>query len=221
MYRNLIAFAVAILTSTCFAQDKFEVIESQQSVEVKLNGKPFTIYQTQYGAKPILWPIVGPTGVEMTRSYPQTEKGKSDERKDHIHHRSFWFTHGDVNGISFWHENDKHGNTVHRKFTQIKGGAKAVIASTNDWVGPDGKKHCEDHRTYTFSTGKNKRYIDAEIIVKASYGDVVFGDTKEGCFGVRTRGSMKVDAKKGGKIVSSDGKIDAAAGGPRAAWGGS
>ena len=214
---KLVLFLV-LVTQTSFAEDKFEVKKTEDSVEVTLNGKPFTTYQTQYGAKPILWPIVGPTGSEMTRSYPQTKEGLPDEKKDHIHHRSFWFTHGDVNGISFWHENDKHGSTVHKEFTKVSGGKTAVIASHNDWVGPDGKKHCADHRTYTFATAPGKRYIDATIKVTASYGDVVFGDTKEGSFGVRTRGSMKVDAKKGGKIVSSEGKIDAAAWGQPAAW---
>ena len=218
MLKNTLAILLVAISTSLVAEDKFEVKKSDKSVEVTLNGKPFTTYQTKFGAKPILWPVIGPSGAEMTRSYPQTEAGKPDERKDHIHHRSFWFTHGDVNGISFWHENNNHGTTVHREFTKVVGGSTAVISSVNDWVGPDGKKHCEDHRTFTFSTGKNKRYVDAVITVKASYGDVKFGDTKEGSFGVRTRGSMKVDAKKGGKIVSSEGKNDADAWGKPAAW---
>lgn len=200
------------------ADDRFEVSKTDDRVEIRLNGKPFTTYHTRFGAKPILWPIIGPTGSEMTRAYPQDPNGKPDERKDHIHHRSFWFTHGDVNGISFWHENDKHGNTVHRKFLKVAGGKTAVVSTLNDWVGPDGKKHCQDQRTYTFSVGDNKRIIDAEIELKAAYGDVVFGDTKEGSFGVRTRGSMKVDANQGGKIISSEGRKDADAWGKPAAW---
>lgn len=217
---TLICFSLATfgVGSDNKTAEKFEVVKTDRSVEVKLNGKPFTTYQTTIGAKPILWPLIGPTGVEMTRSYPQTKDGKADEKKDHIHHRSFWFTHGDVNGVSFWHENDKHGTTVHKEFLKVTGGDQATISTLNDWVGPDGKKHCQDQRTYTFSTGEDKRYIDAEFVIKATYGDVVFGDTKEGSFGVRTRGSMKVDAKKGGAIVSSEGKKDAEAWGKPAAW---
>lgn len=217
-YLGFSCFVFGLVSQFTFGEDQFEVVKADKSVTVKLNGKLFTTYQTKFGAKPILWPIVGPTGAEMTRSYPQTEEGKPDEKKDHIHHRSFWFTHGDVNGVSFWHENDKHGTIVHREFLEVSGGPKAVISTVNDWVGPDGKKHCEDKRTFTFSTGKDKRYVDVEIVVKAAYGDVVFGDTKEGSFGVRTRGSVKVDAKQGGKIVSSEGKEDAAAWGKPAAW---
>lgn len=210
--------ACLLAATPSFAEDRFEVTQKGDSVEVKLNGKPFTTYETRFGAKPILWPIIGPTGSEMTRSYPQTKEGKSDERKDHIHHRSFWFTHGDVNGISFWHENNNHGRTVHQRFSKVTGGPTATIASVNDWVGPKGKKHCRDERSYVFSTGENRHYVDVVITVTAAYGDVVFGDTKEGCFGVRTRGSMKVDAKQGGKIVSSEGKEDSAAWGKPAAW---
>ena len=204
--------------SVAHADDQFEVAKLGDKVEIKLNGKPFTTYQTKLGAKPILWPIIGPTGTEMTRAYPQVADGKEGERKDHVHHRSFWFTHGDVNGISFWHENDKHGTTVHREFKQISGGKKAIISTVNDWVGPDKKKHCEDHRTYTFWTAKDKRYVDVAIKVVAAYGDVTFGDTKEGCFGVRTAGTMKVDAKQGGKIVSSNGLTDGEAWGKPASW---
>ena len=99
---------------------------------------------------------------------------KKGEKKDHIHHRSFWFTHGDVNGISFWHENAKHGNTVHRKFVKVSGGERAVISTINDWVGPDGKKHCEDQRTYTFFVDGKNRYVDVDITVRAAFwtGDI-------------------------------------------------
>lgn len=209
---------IALASLSGWADDQFEVVQGDQSVEVKLNGKPFTTYQTKYGAKPILWPIIGPTGAEMTRAYPQVPEGKPDEKKDHVHHRSFWFTHGDVNGVSFWHEDNDHGTTVHREFVKVSGGEQAVISTRNDWVGPDGRKHCQDLRTYTFFAADNKRYVDVEITVVAAYGDVVFGDTKEGSFGVRTPGSMKVDAKQGGQLVSSEGKTNGDAWGKPAAW---
>ncbi len=46
----------------------------------------------------------------------------------------------------------------------------------------------------------------------------MFGDTKEGSFGIRVPESMTVDAKRGGRIVNSDGKTDQAAWGQPAAW---
>jgi hypothetical protein len=209
---------MGLVATTLAAQNKFEVTQGEKQVDVKLNGELLTTYHTTVGAKPILWPILGPHGIEMTRAYPQVADGKKGEKKDHIHHRSFWFTHGDVNGISFWHENAKHGNTVHRKFVKVSGGERAVISTINDWVGPDGKKHCEDQRTYTFFVDGKNRYVDVDITVRAAFGPVTFGDTKEGSFGVRTAGTMKVDSKLGGKIVTSEGLKGTEAWGKPAAW---
>src|SRR6185295_7073001 len=48
--------------------------------------------------------------------------------------------------------------------------------------------------------------------------EVVFGDTKEGSFGVRMASSIRVDSKQGGEIVNSDGLTNQAAWGKPAAW---
>lgn len=79
---------------------------SNKGAVVKIDGKLFTEYVTAAGsektpATPILWPIIGPTGQPVTRAYPMGE-GLRAERKDHPHHRSLWFNHGSVNGLSFW-----------------------------------------------------------------------------------------------------------------------
>ena len=52
----------------------------------------------------------------------------------------------------------------------------------------------------------------------AKYGDVNFGDTKEGSFGVRVAGTMKVDAKKGGLITNAEGLHNKGAWGKKSAW---
>ena len=68
-------------------------------------------------------------------------------------------------------------------------------------------------------TGQHgQRWIDANIVVTASEGPVKFGDTKEGCFGVRVAGSMRTELGKGGKILTSEGKTDKDAWGKAAAW---
>jgi hypothetical protein len=54
--------------------------------------------------------------------------------------------------------------------------------------------------------------------VNASPGDVTFGDTKEGAFGVRVAGTMDVKNKKGGRIINSEGLTDGAAWGKASAW---
>ncbi len=196
---------------------KFTLEKDDQGVTVKCDGKIFTRYLKKSGAKPILWPVVGPTGKEMTRGYPM-RKPTANEKKDHIHHRSLWFDHGDVNGISFWAEDGKNGTIEHRKYLKLEDGDRAVIQTLCDWVTPDGKVICHDVRTMTFGAGPATRWIDFQIKVTAANGKAVFGDTKEGSFGMRVAGSMRVELEKGGKIVNSEGKTDTNAWGKRAAW---
>ena len=220
MYRYTIltsVLQVALLIAVSHAGE-FTVNKEEGGVTVKYDGKLVTRYLEKSGAKPILWPLIGPNGNEITRSYPMVEEGKSDERKDHIHHRSFWFDHGDVNGISFWDEQGGNGEIIHREYVKVESGKQAVISTINDWIGPDGKKHCEDLRTLTFSRRAGHQIIDFDVTVKATAGKAIFGDTKEGSFGVRVAGTMKVDAKLGGKIVNSEGQEDLAAWGKPAAW---
>lgn len=196
---------------------EFKVTKSDDGVTVEVDGKLMTRYVIQSGPKPILFPVIGPTGKEMTRGYPMRPVAP-DEKADHPHHRSLWFTHGDVNGVDFWSENKGHGSIVHRDFVKVEGGPRATIVTCNDWNGPDGKKICEDEQTFVFGANDAARWIDVVLVVKAPDADVTFGDTKEGAFGVRVAGTMDVTAKKGGKIVNDQGLTDGDAWGQPASW---
>lgn len=197
---------------------EFTLEESSDGVTVKLDGKLLTRYLVKSGAKPILWPLIDPYGNEVTRAYPMVADGQADESKDHPHHRSVWFTHGDVNGVSFWHEDGKHGTIVHREFRKLEEGPRAVISTVNDWLGPDGRKFCEDMRTFTFGADEGTRWFDVDIRVMASYGPLRFGDTKEGSFGIRVAGSMKETAGQGGRLINDSGQTSEDAWGKPAAW---
>lgn len=209
---TLLAATVALLAANP-AVAEITAERADQAVVVKIDGKPFAEYLTDFNGTPIVWPIIGPTGKPMTRAYPMGE-GSSDERKDHPHHRSMWFTHGDVNGLSFWHKE----TIKHREFVKIESGQRAVIVTRNDWLDREGKPVCQDERTFTFGTDGDARWIDFDITIKATDKPVKFGDTKEGTMGVRVPGTMKVTTKQGGQIVNSEGQTDGAAWGKPAAW---
>ena len=213
----LFVLPVVSANAAKFSLAKFTLEKDDQGVTVNCDGEFFTRYIEKSGVKPILWPIVGPTGKEMTRGYPMRE-ATPKEKKDHVHQRSFWFDHGDVNGISFWHENDDHGTIVHREYVKLDGGDQAVIQTCNDWVAPNGEVLCQDVRTMTFGAARGLRWIDFHAKVTAMSGEVVFGDTKEGSFGVRVAGSMRVELEDGGRIVNSEGQTDKDAWGKRASW---
>ncbi|HEV3023561.1 MAG TPA: PmoA family protein [Pirellulales bacterium] len=214
--RPLAVFSALSLLAALEAAE-LAVVKSGRGVAVNADGKLFTEYLIATGPKPILWPIIGPTGVAMTRAFPM--ELVDGEKQDHPHQRSFWFTHGNVNGVDFWSENDNHGTIVHREFREVSAGKEmAVISTRNDWLGPDGKKQLEDQQTLTFRVAGERRTIDFDIKLVASDGPVTFGDTKEGTMGVRIPTVMDLASEKGGHIITSEGLTDRTAWGKPASW---
>jgi len=172
-------------------------------------------YISKSNDRPVVYPVVGPGGHEMTRAWP-LEEANEHERKDHPHHRSLWLTHGDVNGIDFWHRG---GEIVQRSGgASVAESGAAVIVTHNDWISRDGEKVLEDTRRFAFHEDGGRYLIDCDFLLKATNGDVNFGDTKEGSFGVRVAGSMKVSARLGGQITNADGKVNGDAWGKKSPW---
>jgi hypothetical protein len=212
--------ALALFSST---NADVTVERSDRGAVVEIDGRPFTEYRIKAGQQPALYPVIGPAGRPVTRTYPFAKPDK-DGTDDHPHHQSFWLTHGDVNGIDFWATNKANGKRgrgpriVHREFVDTASGDVGKIVTRNDWLDGD-KRICEDERSFTFGSGPgDSRWIDFALTIKATDADVTFGDTKEGAFSVRVADSMRVDAKKGGRISNSEKQINGDAWGQPARW---
>ena len=225
MNLNSVTFAAAaVLAISSVGRAEVTVERSERGAVVKIDGQLFTEYHTKAGQAPALWPVIGPTGKPVTRGYPFTPPEKSGTN-DHPHHQSLWMTHGEVNGIDFWgtNRNDGKGDAgpriAHREFVKVANeGGTAEIVTRNDWMNGE-QRVCEDERTMIFGSAPDgSRWIDFTIAIKASDGDVTFGDTKEGSFAVRVADSMRVDAKSGGRIVNSEGQTNEEAWGLPARW---
>ena len=214
VFGQMVAKAQAAAPST----KKVSIDEVNGKLRVEINGKLFTEYNYQDVPRPFFYPVIGPTGVPIIRHWPMKE-GK-DEATDHKHHRSLWFTHGEVNGHDFWSEGSRSGKIVHEKFEKIISGQEVgIIQSRNKWVARDGKIICTDTRTHTFYNRPDGQMIDFDITIHASNGKVVMGDTKEGSMAIRLAPTMRVEGKVGkGHIINSEGHRDGTAWGKRAAW---
>jgi hypothetical protein len=175
-------------------------------------------YEFSSGTKPIVYPIVGPEGTLMTRDYPMKDAPEGGT-KDHIHHRSLWLTHGEVNGVDFWLEDAKKaGRIVHDKVESSSvDDNEAKLVTTAKWLTPDDRLVLTEHRTMTVTGSQESREIEFEFDLIAAE-EVHFGDTKEGSFGIRVPDSMAVDQKKGGVIVNQHGERDDQAWGKRSSW---
>ncbi len=206
-------------------------ITGTDPIEIRWGGELVTAYQTSNDLpKPFFYPLMGPTGENVTRHWPM-EEGHETEATDHPHHRSLWFGLGKVNGYDFWHEpaskkpeGYKFGKTVHTGLNgmQIKGSENAIILrTTDDWVTYDeGIKICQDKRTYRLERRDDGTLsIDATITIEASDGDVEILDDKEGAFAMRVMPTLRLEGDHAkGSILNSEGNEGKEAWGKRANW---
>lgn len=230
-FRSLVASGVALLllgSAGCATSASragaagVRVFETNNVVRVELNGQLFTEYHFRDVSRPFLFPVLGPDGEHFTRQWPQTDPG--GEEKDHPHHHSVWWSHGEANGQDFWSESAKAGRTVHQSFADLKSGRETGSLTTrNRWIAKDGKVIAADERTLRFHAPKGtERIVDLEVTIFASNGDLVLGDTKEGTMAIRLAESMRLTQPKNqpgkGHIVNSEGVKDGDTWGKRAKW---
>lgn len=234
MLHSAFAFAVAglLMTALSLHSEPVKLTRNGDSIDVTVGGKPFTTYhfESEY-SKSFLQPLRTANGVIVTRGIqngnvipPEHEHDKALEP----HQRAMYFGHGDIDGNSFWIERafskyythtatPKYGRTVFRRLDQMQSGANGgVIRATFDMQGDDGKTFAEQTQEYKFSGDKNNRIIDSEYVIKAGDQPVVFGDTKEGTFGIRL--APELDAPGGSMVNSEGGHGEAQVWGKRANW---
>lgn len=214
------ALCVSIALSGMFGCATAHVVATVDGevVHVMLDGAPFATVQHGATPRPYVFPIHGPGGVMMTRSFPMAEV--AGEAKDHPHHRSLWFAHGSVDGIDFW-------QGTARRPRQQRNGAVEVEATTSlaivrcryDWLVDDDTLVCTEARELTFGGSDDARTIDVEVTLHPAGRALVLGDTKEGTFAIRVAQALCVDDSGAtGVLTNSEGANGAAVWGRRARW---
>jgi hypothetical protein len=224
-------FAMALGCAAVFAPAAEFAVErtSVGGVVVHVDGEHFAEYVVDQANKPYLWPIHGPSGVEMTRGYPM--RMVEGEKRDHPHQRGLWFGHESIGGVDTWAEQatfDEHpqlahrlahlGRIRHREFREISGGAVAVVHAVADHLDHDGRPVLAEERRMTFGADADRRWIDVDLDLVAAHGPVTVADRKDAGLSIRVPHAMTVDAKQGGTIVNSAGQRDADAWAKRAVW---
>ena len=198
------------------AGDKVEVVSkvAGQRVDVLVDGKPFTSYPYGTNArKPVLFPLRSARGTIVTRGFPL--EPRPGEHADHPHHIGHWFNHGEVNGFDFWGNSDETpadrraqtGTIVHTGIVRAASGdGQGMLDVTADWVAANGSKLLAETTGFVFRGHGDSRVIDRVTTWKAVAGPVVFGDTKEGSFGIRVARTLEHPSNQPERLVGQDGK---------------
>jgi len=211
MFYRIACLTVITLLMAGLSAAELALKQTDTGYEVFIGDKIFAGYVTDLGGAPIVYPIIGPTGKNFTRDYPMVRTYEG-VKADHPHHRSLWFAHGDVNKLDFWGAKDK---IVHKRFVKAEcDGKTALLVTENELINSNNQVVCREVRTLRFAATEDKRIIDFDITITAEQDKVVYGDTKEGTFGIRVPEVIAAETRLGGNFVNAEGKV-----GERDAWG--
>jgi len=196
---------------------EFKITPIEGSARVEYDGTLVTEYRTD-SRVPYCYPLTSPSGANLARHWPM-EPGVKDEETDHPHHRSFWLSHGSVNGHDYWSWTDKEKDDpriVHKGFHDVTADGFSVDLA---WTAA-GRTELTETRTYHFEKPSPlTTVIGITSRLTAADGDVTFGDTKEGFCGVRMDRSLRLKGTVAkGHIFDSEGRTDEAVWGKRGNW---
>ncbi|HAR65136.1 MAG TPA: hypothetical protein DCR55_02855, partial [Lentisphaeria bacterium] len=191
--------------------------EEAKAVAILIDGQLFTEYRYGNKGKPILYPVIGPHGIAMTRHHPM-KKGVAGEALDHPHHQSIHYNHP-VNGHDFWH--GRRGAYIRNDAINSVSAtaAEAVIISDNSWIAGSGERILTDTTEIRAGITDGGRYIDYQITVKATDGNIRFEETKEGTMSIRTHPALRLKGTVAkGQAINSEGVTGKAIWGKQAKW---
>jgi hypothetical protein len=210
--------------SLLLAADKpVAFVRHGNQIDVSIGGKPFTTYYFGPEApKPYLYPLRSAEGIIVTRGFPMVTDIPGESR-DHPHHRSMFFAHGDINGVDFWGEAQfeekapvnvsgktytseelPKGRTVFSKLEELTGGPDSgTLRAVFSLLTSNGQVIGSETQEYTFRGDETTRTIDCAFTITADHGiPLKMGDTKEGTFAIRVIRNLQEPSVK---MLNSEG----------------
>jgi hypothetical protein len=205
-------------------------VHGTDPIEIVYGGRLVTKYHAGYEeGKPYFYPIMGPSGENMTRHWPMNETFK-DEETDHPGHRGMWYGIADVNGYNFWHpvgegaaKGKVDGVIRHKGMNGVMvQGPTITIRTKSDWLDAADpvKRICSDEREFTFFYREDGSLVlDLTLKLIADAGDVTIGEEEEAAWAIRMIPTLRLAGKVAkGSIVNSEGLKNGEVWGKRAAW---
>jgi hypothetical protein len=142
-----------------------------------------------------MMPLRTASGVVVTRGFPVENDASAGDPKApsfEPHQRPLYWGHGNVDGLDFWqeqvfdryytdHQNQPYG---HAKLLNIKTEGDSINAEFSLRDGSE-REIARERQSFRFGGEGQTRTLDCEFTLIATAGPIVFGDTKEGSFGIR------------------------------------
>ncbi len=199
------------------------VTEENDTLTIKEGDKLITQYhfgeKSAYPipSKPYFYPL-NLEGLCLTREI--TPKEKPEPKIDHPHHRSLWVALGNINGTDIWSDESGHGFQRHISFSRIVSGPVcAGFQEKLQWESAKGEPLLAETRTFrAWRSIGGGRLLDLMVSLKAAFGPVKIGDTKEGGIcSIRVREPLQGD-QSGLMTNASGGVTETECWGHRASW---
>lgn len=227
----LTPFFLGAVTSTAedlsqpSASPKIQANDNKETSTWSLSSQsPIGTYHANLKGTPGIYPLLSPKGRPLTRRFP-IGPATTSERDDHDHHRSLWFTHGEVSNktsgnVDFWLDDPSpHTGVIKQINARIDDSENGpTLVTNNEWRDAQERLMLTDTRWLAVQTIDGDTALDFTVRLQAIDETAYLGDTKEGTFGIRVGGDMKVDAKKGGTIHNAEGLTGKAAWSKASAW---
>lgn len=203
----------AVLSYTDEAE--VEVIHQSEDrrVDIRIGGELFTSYiYPQDLEKPVLYPVIAPGGLEVTRGFPL--EPRAFERTDHPHHVGIWFNYGKVNGLDFWNNSyripaerkEHYGTIYHRDVLNTESGEFGHLQTQAEWQDASGQVLLDELTSFRFFQRSGDRIIDREVKLIARDKPVLFEDNKEGMMAIRVARALEFPADKPLNLTDKEGE---------------
>ena len=217
LMKRTLALSCLVLVAAC-SGPSLSMRFGDDGITILSDGAVFATVHDEAQPRPFVWPIYAPGDRAVTRNHPMARR--EGEQHDHPHHQSLWFAHGNVNGFDFWHGKKHNERIVHEgTYARVGHDPFAVVHSDYRWMADERTVVLRESRQLRFEDHGDHRTIDVAVTLKATDGDVTFGDTKEGTFALRVHPELRVDGKVAkGTLRNSGGVTGKPVWGKRARW---
>ncbi len=179
---------------------RVQVLPGLDRASFRVDGAERLAYEFGSGGpRPFLYPLIGPSGRELTRlGHP--------EPVGHEHHHAIWFGHQNVHGVNFWEERPGRDVSVrHKRVVAYRDGLDwGGLAAEWDWWA-DGRSLMKQGLRVALAVEEDGSLaIDLSSRFEVEKGPVDLGKTNFGFLGVRVAKTMS-ERFGGGRLTADDG----------------